>query len=78
MWQTTEQIELPLKALREDKLNTAERFVVTLPSSRSAKSTSTSLQARQRPNPTATAWNLSNVSTIGKIDSYCEPKVGRP
>ncbi|MEG4498995.1 hypothetical protein QUB05_19715 [Microcoleus sp. F10-C6] len=55
MWQTTEPIELPLKALREDKLNTAERFVVTRPSSRSAKSTSTSPQARQRPNPTATA-----------------------
>ncbi|MEG4964077.1 MULTISPECIES: hypothetical protein [unclassified Microcoleus] len=34
-------------------------------------------QGRQRPNPTATAWNLSNVSTIGKIDSYCEPKGGR-
>ncbi|CAA9349516.1 hypothetical protein AVDCRST_MAG84-2794 [uncultured Microcoleus sp.] len=26
---------------------------------------------RQIPNPTATAWNLSNVSTIGKIHSYC-------
>ncbi|WP_333322173.1 hypothetical protein [Microcoleus sp. T3_A4] len=34
MWQTTEPIELPLKALREDKLNTAERFVVTRPCSR--------------------------------------------
>ncbi|MEG4108184.1 hypothetical protein [Microcoleus sp. S13_C5] len=34
MWQATEPIELPLKALREDKLNTAERFVVSRPSSR--------------------------------------------
>ncbi|MEG4203729.1 hypothetical protein QUA20_07340 [Microcoleus sp. Pol7_A1] len=31
---------------------------------------------RQPPNPTATAWNLSNFSTIGKIHRYCEPKGG--
>ncbi|MEG4088486.1 hypothetical protein [Microcoleus sp. Pol12B4] len=37
MWQTTEPIELPLKALREDKLNTAERFVVTRPCCREGR-----------------------------------------
>ncbi|WP_333458550.1 hypothetical protein [Microcoleus sp. Pol10D4] len=37
MWQTTEPIELPLKALREDKLNTAERFVVSRPCCREGR-----------------------------------------
>ncbi|MEG4577913.1 hypothetical protein QUA56_35450 [Microcoleus sp. N3A4] len=49
-----------MKALREDKLNTAERFVVTRPGSRSAKSTSTSLQARQ---------------TAAKSDCNCQESV---
>ncbi|MEG5015862.1 MULTISPECIES: hypothetical protein [unclassified Microcoleus] len=52
MWQTTEPIELPLKALREDKLNTAERFVVTRPWSRRQNPRSQACKhRRQIPNP---------------------------
>ncbi|HSF75798.1 MAG TPA: hypothetical protein VLA84_18530 [Microcoleus sp.] len=53
MWQTTEPIELPLKALREDKLNTAERFVVTLAvlSRRQNPRAQACKHGRQIPNP---------------------------
>ncbi|MEG4859109.1 hypothetical protein QUB75_16145 [Microcoleus sp. K1-B6] len=53
MWQTTEPIELPLKALREDKLNTAERFVVSRPCSREGRihDRKGCKHGRQSPNP---------------------------
>jgi hypothetical protein len=64
-----------LKALREDKLNTAERFVVEWAQQSIARirRSQASKHGRQIPNPTATAPNKSNISLIGKIHSYCEP-----
>ncbi|MBW3585599.1 MAG: hypothetical protein KY448_07045 [Cyanobacteria bacterium 0813] len=74
MWQTTEPIELPLKALRLESLTLLRDLLSVGPAvDRQNPRAQACKHGRQIPNPT-TAWNLSNVSTIGKIHSHCEPK----